>query len=105
MKSEEGFATNILATRLDHLVSEGVLMKIDDPDDARKSSFVLTEKGLDLVPILFQIMAWSEKYDVKSEARRIPRLMGLIKRDHEKISQTIKEQLRRGVALFPDYLG
>jgi len=50
-------------------------------------------------------MAWSEKYDAKSEVRKIPRLMGLIKDDNHKISQKAKERLRKGLPLFPEYLG
>jgi DNA-binding HxlR family transcriptional regulator len=105
LKSEEGFATNILASRLEQLENDGIVEKIADPDDARRSQFLLTEKGRDRVPILFQIMLWSEKYDTKSEAKRIPRLMNLIKRDIKKISEETKERLRKGLALFPEYLG
>ena len=105
LKSEEGFATNILAARLEHLESEGILEKIADPEDARRSKFLMTEKGLDLVPILFEMMVWSEKYDSKSETKRTPRLMGLIKDDNHKISEKTKERLRNGKPLFPDYLG
>lgn len=105
LRSEEGFATNILAARLEHLEREGILRKEESSDDARKSTFRLTEKGLDLVPILFAMMMWSEKHDPKSEARQIPRLMGLIKKDFAKISEKTKERLRQGQPLFPEYLG
>jgi DNA-binding HxlR family transcriptional regulator len=105
LKSEEGIATNILAARLEHLEDEGVLEKIEDLEDARRSKFVLTEKGIDLTSILFEMMVWSEKYDSKSEAKRIPRLMGLIKNDSKKINVKVKERLRNGIALFPEYLG
>jgi DNA-binding HxlR family transcriptional regulator len=105
LKSEEGFATNILANRLELLEEEGILKKVADKEDARRSKFRLTEKGLDLVPVLFEMMAWSEKYDSKSEARKIPRLMGLIKDDNHKISEKVKERLRNGQPLFPEYLG
>lgn len=105
LKSEEGFATNILAARLELLEDEGVLKKIADPSDARRSKFTLTEKGLDLIPILFEMMVWSEKYDSKSEARLVPRLMGLIKADNHKISEKVKARLREGLPMFPEYLG
>jgi len=105
LKSEEGVATNILAARLEHLENEGILKKIVDPEDARRNKFQLGEKGIETVPVLFEIMAWSEKYDAKSEVRKIPRLMGLIKDDNHKISQKAKERLRKGLPLFPEYLG
>jgi DNA-binding HxlR family transcriptional regulator len=105
LKSEEKIATNILAARLEHLEDEGVLKKLEDSEDARRSKFVLTEKGIDLTSLLFEMMVWSEKYDSKSEAKRIPRLMGLIKNDNHKISEKVKARLRKGEPLFPEYLG
>lgn len=104
LKSEEGFATNILASRLNHLEEEGIIRKVTDKEDARRSQFYLTEKGIDLIPILFQIAVWSEKYDPKSEARRIPRLLHLIKTEPDKIAKIAKEHIRSGAALFPKYL-
>ncbi len=104
LKSEEGFSTNILATRLVHLENEGILGKRPHPDDARKDIYGLTEKGLGLIPLLFEMMLWSAKYDPKSEAKRITRLMGLIQSDNRALSQKIIEKVRRGEALFPEYL-
>lgn len=104
LKSEEGFSTNILATRLTHLENEGILEKRPHPDDARKDIYGLTEKGLDLIPLLFEMMLWSAKYDSQSEAKRITRLMSLIQSDNRALSQKIIEKVRRGEALFPEYL-
>lgn len=104
LKSEEGFATNILASRLVQLEEKEILRKEDHPEDARKASYYLTEKGLDLVPMLFEMMLWSSKYDPKSQARKITRLMALIQSDNRKISAKIMGKLRKGEALFPEYL-
>jgi DNA-binding HxlR family transcriptional regulator len=104
LKSEEGFSTNILATRLEHLEEEGLLKKKTDPVDGRKSSYVLTEKGLDLIPLLFELMLWSAKYDSKSEARRIQKLVEMIRSDNRKISEKVINHIRQGHALFPQYL-
>ena len=104
LKSEEGFATNILANRLELLEENGIVQKLTDTEDARRSRYKLTEKALDLVPVLFAMSAFSEKHDPKSEARRIPRLLGQIKKDSNKISEEAKEHLRTGQPLFPKYL-
>ncbi len=104
LKSEEGFATNILATRLTHLEEEGILEKRVNPDDARKNQYWLSEKGLDLVPMLFEMILWSSKYDPKSEARRITKLVEQIRKDNRKISHKIMERLRKGLPIFPEYL-
>lgn len=104
LKSEEGFATNILAARLIQLEDEGILKKLSDPSDARKSIYLLTEKGLDLIPMLFEMMRWSAKYDSKSQARKITKLMALIDKDNRKISLKMIDRVREGLALFPEYL-
>jgi len=104
LKSEEGIATNILASRLATLEKDGILKKLVHPGDARKDLYVLTEKGLDLIPLLFEMILWSAKYDSKSEARRMKRLLELIRSDNREISQKIIAKIRRGEAIFPEYL-
>src|ERR1700740_1167472 len=52
LESEEGMATNILASRLARLEQQGILLKHPSPSDKRKEEYVLTEKGLDLIPFL-----------------------------------------------------
>lgn len=104
LKSEEGFATNILASRLEHLLELGILQRDEDEEDGRKDIYSLTEKGLDLIPLLFEMVLWSDKYDSKSEAKRIPRLVELIRKDNRKISQKVREQVKRGEGIVADYL-
>ncbi|RZI58766.1 MAG: transcriptional regulator [Pseudomonas sp.] len=104
LRSEEGFSTNILAARLLHLEEMDILLKRTSEGDARKFVYVLTEKGLDLIPLIFEMMLWSDKYDPDSETKRIKKLMELIRSDNRKISQKIIERVRRGEALFPEYL-
>ena len=104
LKSEEGIATNILASRLAMLVDDGILEKSVNAADARKDHYVLTEKGLDLIPLLFEMILWSAKYDPRSEARRITQLVEKIRANNRKISQRIIDKVRSGEALLPEYL-
>ena len=104
LSSEEGFATNILAARLLELERTGILTKRPDPSDGRKSVFELTQKGLDLIPMIFEMMLWSAKYDPKSEARRIKGLIEKIRADNRKVSAKIIQAVRQGHALLPDHL-
>jgi DNA-binding HxlR family transcriptional regulator len=104
LKSEEGFATNILATRLDHLAAIGILQRDIDEADGRKDIFSLTEKGLDLIPLIFEMILWSSKYDKDSEAKRIMPLVELIQKDNRKISQKVREKIKRGEGIVRDYL-
>jgi DNA-binding HxlR family transcriptional regulator len=67
-RSMEGIASNILADRLKKLVEEGILSKTDDPTHKQKALYSLTEKGIDLVPVLAQMAVWGRKYLPVSEA-------------------------------------
>lgn len=104
LKSEEAFATNILASRLEKLIEARILLRVKDETDGRKDIFSLTEKGLDLIPLLFEMVLWSAKYDNHSEANRILPLVELIRKDNRKISQKVIEQVKRGEAIVNDYL-
>lgn len=104
LKSEEGFATNILASRLEHLIDAGILQREGDESDGRKAIYSLTEKGLDLIPLLFEMVLWSAKHDSGSEAERIVRLVELIRKDNRKISRKVREKVKLGEAIVADYL-
>ncbi len=104
LRSEEGFSTNILAARLQHLVESGILRREPDEHDGRREIYALTEKGLDLIPVLFEIVLWSARYDPGSEARRITRLVERIRKDNRRLSAEVIEQVRRGEPLLPRYL-
>ncbi len=66
--SEERISTNILADRLKMLLDEGVVTKTEDSSHKQKAIYSLTEKGVDLLPILMQISRWSYKYRPVDEA-------------------------------------
>src|SRR6266498_1041813 len=59
LSSEEGIATNILAERLQRLEAAGIITTSRDAEDRRKIVYRLTEKGIDLAPILVELVLWS----------------------------------------------
>ena len=63
LNSEEGIATNILADRLARLERLGLISKANDPVDRRQFRYSPTQKGLDLLPVIFEMARWSKKYD------------------------------------------
>ena len=101
LKSEEGFATNILASRLAFLEEQGILSKAPNPEDRRKDFYSLTEKGLDLMPILLNIVLWSAKHDPKSYMRRRKEFVARLNRSAQKMSGEVKELVRNGGCIFP----
>ncbi len=63
LSSGERISTNILAARLSRLLDKGILTKTTDESDKRKDRYRLTQKGLDLYPVMLQMILWSAKYD------------------------------------------
>jgi len=61
-QSNEKIATNILADRLKRLVAHGILSKRDDPTHKQKAVYSLTEKGIELLPLLVQMGTWGRRY-------------------------------------------
>jgi len=61
-ESEEKIASNILAARLKRLVASGLLSKVDDPTHKQKGIYSLTEKAIQLVPLLAMMGAWGRRH-------------------------------------------
>ncbi len=102
LKSEEGIATNVLASRLAFLEKQGVLSKAPSPDDRRKDFYTLTEKGLDLIPIVLNIVLWSAKHDSKSYARDLEAFVTQLSRTPTQVSEELKALVRNGGCIFPE---
>lgn len=62
LKADEKIATNILATRLQTLLENGIIDKKDHLENKLKILYHLTEKGIDLVPVIVEINLWGDKY-------------------------------------------
>ncbi|MEK7725219.1 MAG: helix-turn-helix domain-containing protein [Acidobacteriota bacterium] len=91
LKSPEGIATNILASRLQSLEENGIIEKSEHPDSKAKILYKLTEKGIDLLPIFVEIYMWSEKYFGVSE--RIKAALTEIKKDKDLFIKNLKKDL------------
>lgn len=81
LKSSEGIATNILAARLQALEENQLIVKLVHPDSKAKVLYKLTQKGIDLLPIMVEINLWAEKYYPIPESRKP--LLEAVKRDKE----------------------
>src|SRR5262249_30705657 len=62
LASEEKIASNILTDRLNMLEREGIISKAPDPAHKQKFIYSLTEKGIDMMPIIKEVGTWSFKY-------------------------------------------
>jgi DNA-binding HxlR family transcriptional regulator len=63
LESHERIATNILADRLRKLESNGIIAVEPDPSDGRKSIYSLTPKGIDLAPVLTEMVLWAAAHE------------------------------------------
>lgn len=72
--SYEGIATNILADRLRKLVAHGIITTKRDASDGRKVTYSLTAKGIDLAPVLTEMVLWAAAHE-ETENQALVRLM------------------------------
>lgn len=93
LDTDEKIATNILADRLATLESGGILSRLDHPESKVKVLYKLTEKGIDLIPVLVEIIVWSERYhDVHPHAVQFVKM---VKKDKEGLMQGLRNSLKR----------
>lgn len=62
-ESGEGIASNVLANRLKRLRKADVIGIEADPLDRRKLNYRLTEKGIDLAPVVLELLIWGTKHE------------------------------------------
>ncbi|WP_246200127.1 winged helix-turn-helix transcriptional regulator [Maribacter luteus] len=62
IESEEAIATNILSSRLKMLEEFKIITKDKLPDNKKTNIYTLTEKGVDLMPIIAELSLWSDKH-------------------------------------------
>ncbi len=58
----EGIATNILADRLRKLAAAGIIAAEVEESDGRKLNYRLTKKGIDLAPLLLELLIWGSRH-------------------------------------------
>ena len=90
LQAEEGIATNILADRLSLLEREGIVVKSADPTHGSKIIYKLSQKWIDLLPVLVEVILWSAKYD-KNTAADV-KFVNRVKRDRDGL---LRESSRR----------
>jgi DNA-binding HxlR family transcriptional regulator len=75
LKMEEGIATNVLADRLVVLEKEGLITKEIFIGSKSKFKYKLTQKGIDIYPIMMEMVLWGSKYfEVLPEQREFAKM-------------------------------
>ncbi len=90
LKAEECIATNILAHRLRRLEKSGLIRR---RGAGRGAAYALTEKGLDLLPMVAEMIIWSAKYDRRTAAD--PDFVARLRTDRRGMLAGLRANLRR----------
>ena len=92
LNAGEGITTSVLADKLVQLESGGIISKQIHPDSKAKILYTLTQKGIDLIPSLVELITWSEKYhDVNPQATAFSKQ---VKKDKEGMIKGLKAELK-----------
>src|SRR6266481_3918982 len=86
--SYERIATNILADRLQKLMAHGIITMGRDSSDGRKLIYSLTPKGIDLAPVLTEMVLWAAAHeDTANQA-----LVREMRKDKEQFLSVIRQR-------------
>jgi DNA-binding HxlR family transcriptional regulator len=88
LESYEGIATNLLADRLRKLEAHGIITTERDPSDGRKLIHLLTAKGIDLAPVLTEMVLWAAAH----EATDNQALVRQMKKDKEHFLAAVRRR-------------
>lgn len=86
-QSGEGIASNILSDRLKKLIEQGIICSEKSPDDARVLHYRPTPKGLDLLPVILEMIIWADRYE---ETAAPPKLMRRLVADRDSFLAEIR---------------
>ncbi len=87
-QSGEGIASNILADRLRKLMKAKIISSEAGEQDGRKVNYRLTQKGIDLAPVLLELLLWGAQYDEQAAPSPVMEAMA-------KHREAILEEVRR----------
>ena len=62
-RAGEGIATNILSDRLQKLEAGGILGRERASEDGRSTHYRLTEKGIELAPVMLELLIWGAHHE------------------------------------------
>jgi len=89
--SGERIATNILADRLQRLQATGIVSAEPEDSDARKINYRLTDKGIDLAPLLLDLLVWGARHQ---ETAAPAALIGQMEKNREEVLAEVRRRWR-----------
>jgi DNA-binding HxlR family transcriptional regulator len=101
LASEERIATNILADRLLLLEEYGIISKTDSGKKSRYC-YSLTDKGIELLPLLLEFTQWSSRHDDKSGTPK--KFLSRLKKDRKGLMKEILLHVKNNLSVMDKYL-
>lgn len=100
--SGEGIATNILTDRLRKLDAAGILSAEIEETDARRVNYRLTEKGIDLAPVLLELLVWGGRHEKTSAPRA---LIAEMEKNRQEFLAEVRRRWRErdSTPILPDF--
>ena len=92
--SEEGIATNVLTNRLKRLEDQGIISKEQDKIKLSKYIYRLTDMGLDLLPIMIEMILFACKHDQQQPAA-LKDFLAKIKRNKNEFIKNLRKKQKR----------
>lgn len=92
LASDEEMATNILSSRLERLEQDGLIGKEPDKRDKRRKVYRLTQAGLDMMPIMLEMMIWSSTHEPETNTH--PEVIERAKHDRENLINDVLTMIK-----------
>lgn len=93
--SPEGIAPGILSSRLKWLEENDLISKQKLPDNQKENIYLLTEKGIELAPVITEIILWSDKNLRVQNAEMFSIAEAGFNQDKSKVTEGIQNNYRQ----------
>ena len=95
-ESDEAIATNILSSRLKMLLEYEIIRKEKLPDNKQKNIYILTQKGLNLTPVIIDLIIWSDGNLRENHSTLLPTAqLDSVKNDKESFISMLIENYKK----------
>ncbi len=91
--SYEKIATNILAARLAGLEQTGLISKSKLPENKKTNIYALTQTGIDYLPVLIEVILWSEVHLATHISKEMKQLAVKIRKDKAGFTKAYHQKL------------
>lgn len=89
--ADEKISSAVLTEKLNILLNEGIVSKVTSPKNASKFLYLLTDKGIELVPVMVEMLNWGSRYNPDGGPKT---WLDRIKQNKKKAITELQDELR-----------